>query len=360
MIIQDGTLVILIKDFFSKTGLHPGTYFLLKLGDHSLRFNRVKGELVYKINKEDCEKPLQMYMFRREGKPSDFTKGRRRKLIDQSSVKLFEQLESSRDETRIDWKGVRFCFTTVPIGFTMDIEFYPSGPVLPPKRNQFEQPKEVPSSLPVQHAERKPLPVVPKTEEKSSKKSKRAHFFPIHRHMSRKKSVKEKEDDIIYYRSEDVVKYQQGEAEPKPCQEPAYQHGDIGGEISTIPGKEPEDLYKFIKQNQYRPGLNDVLPVHTTPREFFKSPENRLKYDQDVGFHNFFPSNNVRLTGYLGRGKWHQNQVSCAFLSLYMMPTTNPLPAPPLPPKCPKNMLWEEYYLINKDQYIKDVLRDRC
>lgn len=363
---QQSTLVLLIKECRALKILHPGVYFVIKVGKKCIRFNNDNNELVFQLDEKGTLASLEMFMFQRR-KNSGLPAGRRRDLLDSTCAHLLKSACSKRTETCIEWKSYVVEFAAQSLSFVIDIEFYPYFPLLPLKNEQKSSqarnmvagkpPTGAKKQLPLQQASLQKIPE-PTNKEDHRKTRKRDRFRLRSLHnltkglatvdANRTEDETKNNSNIIFY---DLKNLKNSTGLPSD-----YQHGSSPSQTDLVRPMDGKELYTFVKKNQHKPATDEKLILDISPQAYFNSPENRMKYNQRLNFVSMFSSNNIKLTGYLGSGKWDKLELSDTFINWYLKPEVRPLNSPQLPPKCPVGMLWEEYYLINKDIYIHDVL----
>lgn len=350
MIKQDGILVILVNKFKTFASTHPGIYYIVKVGKECLRFNTLMGELAFQVEQKEGYLPIEIFMFQRRTRLSNSCIGRRRDLLDHVEESYFYRQPSKFNDSRVEWKSIEVNFPNQPVYFSIDVEFYPRVPILPlkdgkcnvriEKSDKIEPPNNFVNPS-------KPHAKIRKRDRMISTIN-QLNIDALKGNKSRAASF----EDTIYHDIKKVHNgdtllnnYEHGDGSTKP-----FFHEDVSGPIKST------EVYHMIKMNQHKV-TNEILQLDISPQQFFMDIENRLEHNQGMNFVNMFPTNNIRLTGYLGRGKWGTTMCSETMMNWYLQSGVDSLPPPPLPPKCPQRMLWEECYLIEKDLYISNVLR---
>lgn len=369
MISQNGTLVILPNKLNIGKRLQAGSYFMLKFGNSCVRFDSVKGPLEMKVSSEHWNQQMGFVLFRRRprlnGDPVGF---RRRDIIEQTSLSIKVRKPERIAEYCVTWKNIELDLPVQDIQLIFDLEFYPSdGPIKPLKKNQPYQlqANELKERRP-NIRQKSPEPVKHQTEPMNKVK-------PSHTILNRfKKGIKNlrhihstdrtdypaDESEVVY---DNVIEY--NKEEPQQVVMGNYVHGMNMPEIvdDSATNVDTMDVYSFIRRNKEisanRLSDDDTLVIGDTPRDLMKNKHARLSLGERVQFAQIFPSRNTRLTGYVGNGKWVIPEGN-EFRRQYYMLHGKALPAPQVPPKCPKGMLWEEYYLLDKDKYTNEVIRN--
>ncbi|QLG74187.1 hypothetical protein HG535_0G00710 [Zygotorulaspora mrakii] len=362
---QEGTLVILLKDYKCPAIPPTNVYFVLKFGKRCVRFNGHSGEMVLELDYSDLESPLEVFMFQRRNGKGISTATRRRQLVDKTSSFIFEFPYTTKTETLTEWQSFEVEFFNYQILLLFDIEFYPRSPMLPAKEgNQeadgltFEKKPNNMSTSSDQNGppQRKAQRNTPDSEKfKQNRSKKRNHFrIPLISNLVRDSSTRRTKENSDY---DGTIFYDLDVQSGVKASFNGYKHGSSINSQSLLSPMSSGELYKYIKVNQQKPVKDDQLTMDVSPQDYFKYTGNRLAHDQNLNFVNMFSSDNVRLTGYLGAGRWDKKVISEVFINWYLRCDTKPINSPQLPPKCPLGMLWEEYYLINREGYIHDVLR---
>lgn len=353
MIAQNGTLVILFKDFRSAASLKPGVYFGMKAGLNCIRFNQVSGEFVFPIGGDGTDANLEMFVFERRPRLKNSRLGRRRDLIDRCTDCYYKRPISKSSENCIEWKSVELKLTKAQIVFVVDIEFYPNVPVLPLKDGsnahstiQEDEPNDIHPDQDIRKPSLRKSDETPKVSVKLRKRDKIKYAISSFRKENRKDL--KVDADMVYYDLDSL-------SNPTSAPE-MYQHGNLLS-YEDLASAEADEFHDFMKLVRSESAEDEVLPVDVSPYTFFNEAANRLKYSERLNFMNAFSSGNIKLTSYLGGGNWSKSLLSRAVFDWYLQPGINSLSGPPVPPKCPKGMLWEEYYLLNHELYTKDVLR---
>ncbi|SCW03514.1 LAFE_0G12156g1_1 [Lachancea fermentati] len=353
MIEQKGNLVLLIRSIRNEDKLRLNQYFVLMQGKRALRFDISDGELAMKVDQEDCKCPTEIYVFQRNGIARG-QNARRRQLVDSYTSNVLETKATTNQSTILEWKGIQFNFLALDVSIIVDIEFYLSKPIPPPKQKRLRErplppvlPKPQVTSNPYQNKSQEQAKKAKDNSEATTadKSHSRVHFFP--RHWRKSKKTRPKEQNVIFYGENDLILYQKNISSSSSESPSSYEHGEITlhDEESQSSEQTPE-VYKFIKKNQYKPAFDEILDLNVTPRDYFSRIEQSEPKRVTPNVLHRFPPGNVRITGYIGCGKWSKGKLSMEALNWYLRPSVNPLPSPPLPPKCPVHMLWEEFYLI--------------
>lgn len=380
MIGQNGTLVILVRDFLAASELNPGVYFGFKVGNNCIRFNQLRDDLIFPVKRDESELPIEVFVMQRRPRLKNSIIGRRRDLLDHCKVHYTKQPVVKSDERCVEWKLVELKLTSAHMTFLVDIEFYPAVPQLPSKHNRMRtrsEPKEEISAPepkrdlsqpeakaqlqrhrsqpearvqpPKEQADGRANDKTTGTDKKPGSRRKRDKIKALivggpKDKASSRPSSKSADANVIYY---DLSTPKVGTASD------GYKHGESQPAALPIPLSSSETLVLSEKKPEIIE--DEVLSLDISPKDFFSDVGNRVKHDQGMNFTSMFSSQNTSLTGYLGKGKWCEPQAVDNLL--YLQPGVKPLPGPPLPPKCPQGMLWEEYYLLNHELYSKTVLR---
>lgn len=341
--------MILVSNFKTFESTHPGVYFIIKVGEKCVRFSTLKKEVAFQIERKDAHVPIEMFMFQRRIRSSNSCIGRRRDLLDHVEESYFTRQFSTFNDSCVEWKSIELKFPNQPVSFTVDVEFYPRVPILPFKGDRcnitFSKSEET-----------KPTTNLVTSARPHAKIRKRDRMISginqLSIRLNSNKSSAASSGDTIYYDIGTVRNgntllndYEHGNGRTKPLLPE-----DFSAPINS------NEVYDMIKTNQHKV-TNETLQLDISPHQFFMDFENRLEHNQGMNFVNMFATNNIRLTGYLGRGKWSTPMCSEPLMNWYLQSRVESLPPPPLPPKCPQDMLWEECYLIDKDLYISNVLR---
>lgn len=364
---MDGTLVVLIRDFQSNFILRPGVYFAIKVGLNCVRFNQIHGEITLDVGGQGTDPTLEMFVFERRPRLKNSTVGRRRDLLDRGRERYYKRPVSQSGEFRVEWKSIEVKLPRTRMTFIMDIEFYPRVPILPHKNvsnmdisSQKDRQDQRVKSEERDGKQRTTLNDVKgqtvcenqrhrkETPRETDKVRKRDRIKSALAGFKKENKEQMNDGNTIYY---DLSE------RPHPLgSRYTYQHGDsLSLQKLEVPSNVMEnDIGELVRPEGSE---QDTLPVDVTPQAFFNDASNRLKFSERLNFLNAFSSDNTRLTSYLGNGKWSTPLLSDAGLTWYLQPGVEALPNPALPPKCPKGMLWEEYYLLNQELYTRDVLR---
>lgn len=354
MIRQDGKLIILPSKITVGKQLEVGTYFMLKLGQNAIRFNSIRGNLELNVRAADWDTNMEFIIFRRRPRlKNDLLGCRRRDVLDQDFININKLRPKALREYYVVWKSVELNSLAKDVQFIVDIEFFPSsGPIIPLKSPQSPSEKsspviktKLPKQLP-QSPESKPA-TTPRDQESSPK------FFPrLRRHSrhQRRNDLNIDSDDIVY---DNVIIY---DGKEKAVVAGNYTHGLKSYEAES---SDTSGVYSFIEQNKekIRNYDYDTLVIKETPKDLLNNEYAHLQLGDKLMFIHSFPSANVKLTGYLGNGRWSVPETNETRRQLYVLQQPT-LPPPRVPPKCPKGMLWEEYYLLNKEKYIREVMRN--
>lgn len=360
MVHQDGYLVIIIRDHSKLCRLQPGTYFVIKLGNRVLRCDLSSNELVMNITKDEYDQRVNFIVFQRiKRKLNDPVGSRKRKLLDQVESDILNSNALIATNTRLEWRNKEIYFNTINIRLIVDFEFYSKFPIIPSKNMNLNV---------YSHLNTSKWNNLKKTSSNNLRytktfdntfnldtKVKKIYSHGDNENMNKHKKASVIDSETIIFDNNNTLIYKTDNL-MKPCFR-GYQHGysdDQSREFEKAQYLESE-LYKFIKLNQYKKDYSDVLPIEMTPAIFFQNELNKFKFNQHIRF-NVFTAENIKLTGYIGHGEWIRPDLSDNLLHLYIISDIT-FSGPPLPPKCPINMLWEEYYLINKNRYAKDVTR---
>lgn len=372
MVEQHGTLVVLVRDFRTEVDLNLGQYFALKVGDNCIRFNQVQGELMFPIDVGESSLPIELILFQRRPQLKNSVEGRRRDLVDRCEVFYNRFPVSKSEDSYLEWRSIHLRLRKSKMTFVIDVEFYPAVPFLPSKDDETtssscDSEQTVPElELEEDRAQGKKLPSVPPKDQANGEDKNRSNGHEGKKLLKRKRDkfkalligssrerVKERtsssvvNSNTIYYDLQSSQKVDSGCA--------SYRHGEssLAQPQTSLRTKEISNLFdKDLEAHG-----DEVLPLDVSPREFFNDVGNRVKHNQGMNFTNVFSSHNVRLTNYIGKGRWGEPVLSQSLLNWYLQPGVNPVPGPPLPPKCPRGMLWEEFYLLNHELYSQTVLR---
>ncbi|QLQ79639.1 hypothetical protein HG537_0C02860 [Torulaspora globosa] len=352
---QYGTLVILIRDFRANVELNSGLYFGLLVGNKCIRFNQIGDELEFPIEGNESELAIELFVIQRRPRSKSSVIGRRRDLVDRCTVYCKKLSATKSDGLCFEWKSVELNLVKASMAFLVDIEFYPAVPELPPrdsrvrtKRVNVDPKRKAESSvtssslMEVAYAGSKASRASKKTGSGKRNKIKALLAGTSKGHSSNPTSLKNVNADIIYYDLSTNAKNCDGD----------YKHGE-SHQIRHHIALDDAKFYELTGS----PTDDETLPLEISPSEFFSDIGNRIKHDQGMDFSQLFSSHNRLVTSYLGRGKWGEPLLSDSLRTWYLQPTVKPLASPPLPPKCPQGMLWEEYYLLNRGLYTKNVLR---
>lgn len=363
---QNGMLIILIRNFRSAVALNPGLYFAIKVGLNCIRFSQVSGELVFPIEKHEKDAFIELFVFQRRPRLQNMSMGRRRDLIDRCEERYYQRPAFRSSEVCIEWRSIELKLSQAKVSFLIDIEFYPKVPVVPtkdsyPKLNDAQEEVEHESIQAVQKADQ-PIPNDLNTTTKESGKLRKLDkirsaitTFRKQRPLQTPGKQQGKQEREHLMQADDNTVFYDLNSMPhnaSPCDK--YQHGDLIKLAASHKIDKPKDFNELIRDES---SGYDSLPIDVSPRTFFNDAGNRLVHSERLNFMHPISSENVKLTSYLGGGKWDQPSLSRAALNWYLQPAVKSLPGPVLQPKCPKGMLWEEYYLTSRELYIKDVLK---
>ncbi|QLL32764.1 hypothetical protein HG536_0D02860 [Torulaspora globosa] len=363
-----GTLVILIRDFRANAELNPGLYFGLVVGNTCIRFNQIRDVLEFPIEGNESDFPIDLFLIQRRPRSKSSVTGRRRDLVDRCIVYYRKLPAMKSDGLCFEWKSVELKLAKASMTFLVDIELYPAAPELPPRDNGMgsgciSEQVNIDSKRKVNEVERSATSSFLKevTDATTSNKVSRASKKTGSRKRDKIKalipgtskgrasnpaSLKNTDANVIYY---DLSTQNAGSC----CSD--YRHGE-SQPISFRMVLGDARLYE-LTDKKAETAEDEALPLELSPMEFFSDIGNRIKHDQGMNFSHVFSSHNRLVTSYLGRGKWGEPLLSDSLLNWYLQPSVKPLTGPPLPPKCPRGMLWEEYYLLNRGLYSKTVLR---
>lgn len=347
MISQDGKLVLILKGHRGKDDFGVGTYFLVRQFKEVLRFDSTEGILEMNVMAEDWNKTLDIAMFKRRGRTKNDLRGtRRRDLIDITSISLTKLEPNEVMNNEVRWTNLEANLLVAGITIYLDIEFYALSAPLKPWRVKTQVNQQLAS---YGHHGKKITKEIQQTtrdlKDKSKIKRGLQGLLPI---WNSKRGIRKVDltgsDDVIY---DHVIRF--GEAKSKGGSR-EYIHAT---ETVNLPSIDTNSVYEFIRKNKEMKYDDDTLPIENEPRNILKDATTRLVLGEKLSF-STFPSTNVRFTGYIGNGKWCKPQVGFFNRAAYIFSRPS-LPPPTLPPKCPKGMLWEEYYILEKDKYIRDI-----
>lgn len=264
MIAQNGTLVILFKDFRSAASLKPGVYFGMKAGLNCIRFNQVSGEFVFPIGGDGTDANLEMFVFERRPRLKNSSLGRRRDLIDRCTECYYKRPISKSSENCIEWKSVELQLTKAQIVFVVDIEFYPNVPMLPLKEDsnmhRIIQEDEYNDTHPDQDTRRPSLCKLDENPKLSVKLRKRDKIKSAISSF-RKDNRKDLKSDVgmVYYDLDSLS---------NPTSAPdIYQHGNLLSHEYLAPA-EAEESHDFMKLVRSESAEDEVLPIDVSPHTF--------------------------------------------------------------------------------------------
>lgn len=397
--VQSGTLIFEIKNFNRHSGSENGYYFIVRSDNDCLRFSEEEKELILSLNKSENDDKnvlsLQLYVFQRfpPKNKSDTIKyqGRRRRLIDYTELSLNDIPVSTFRESYIDWENVVIKFDKIGISCRFDVEYYPSTPIVPDRdrdnpyflvvkkqikpptlqrRKATEQQQQLKSST-----RSKQIRMIQNT--KSRKFNKFKQFSEMISHVTKPKLTHRVEnsgtDTDIWINLDE--KTNQGEAEIN-MDILDYKHGSNSIVLFDL---ERDDLTmdesviynavskkeKYYEENERhnldtRIEKDEILSLENIPSIFFGNMGNKLNYNEQLDFTSIFTPMNVKVTGYIGNGKWENTELYESLMNWYLQRHIKSLDGPKLPPKyCPRNILWEEYYLMEKDVFQKQYFNVR-
>lgn len=322
---------------------------MIKLGDHAIRFNSLKGPFEFDMDSMDWSNELQLIMFgRRPRQKYDTVGSRRRDLIDRNGIMLNQLKPATTNQYCISWRDVRINLTAKDVSIVMEIEFYPTkGPVKPLKLSEASKSLVTPDPTYENSASLKEVEI---SKPRNDYHKPEFKFFPRFRRSSKHAKRLEILDGDIFY--DNAIKYNGNKLLIASEQ---YIHGEISTGTFTI--DDSDDVYDFIKKNKSKSRYDDeTLVINNTPKSIMKEDYIRLQLGEKLTFMHSFPSSNVKMTGYLGNGKWCKPQTNEIRRQIYLLSQPS-IPPPKLPPKCPKGLLWEEHYLLDKETYIKEIMR---
>ncbi|CDO92021.1 unnamed protein product [Kluyveromyces dobzhanskii CBS 2104] len=359
MIRQDGQLVILPSKLAIGSKLDAGSYFMLKLGQNAIRFNSTRGSLEFTVSASDWDNDLEFILFKRRPRSKNDLRGcRRRDVLDRYSININTTKPKELNQYYVGWKQVELNSSVKHVQFIVDIEFFPSsGPIIPLKSlhssHKEDSVKEVTVKNKPELQKQKRLPISNEKKGDSNQNPEpNVKFFPRFRRHSRhlkKHSPEASNEDISF---DNVIEY---DGKENVVTAGNYRHGFKIYEESV---SDTSDVYSFIDKNKekIRNYDHDTLVINETPKDILKDELVRFRLGDKLMFMHSFPTANVKLTGYLGNGRWSIPETSATRRQIYLLQQPS-LPPPRLPPKCPKGMMWEEYYLLNKGKYIDEVIR---
>ncbi|CCF60296.1 hypothetical protein KAFR_0J02320 [Kazachstania africana CBS 2517] len=311
---KDGTLLISVKNVRGIENLKPGQYVVLKIGDEvCLRFTGVSAgdefsvaiDFNYHGTMNLDGTILELFLFER----SKFLQsGRRsRHLLESCCYNLDENLIDASDDYSETWKDVILEFNSqIHLKYQVDLKFSSITPFLPLKPKNKRILKYKTQQL---NGGRNSDVFV---ENISTKK----HFKF---HSIRERLFHRGAQDVHEDPSDDAIIYDLDEMPNVTC-DPDY----------------------YVEE--YKHGITDI--GEQQPTVVIKEEDTRLLREQ-----RYFPTNNINMTGYIGKGKWLKDSktLSESMENWYLQPHIMSVLGPKLPPKrCPRDMLWEEYYLISK------------
>lgn len=180
--------------------------------------------------------------------------------------------------------------------------------------------------------------------------------------LHKRQNSLESENEIVSVVNLDIDNYAVSIVPSRQIQSDIYSHGRTSSVASDTFSMTTmhSDLYSNItvdstSNNQY---YAEVVHHHSKHGTVAASqelqalsneypPQPSLPINKPAHFTNFDPDN-VKVTGYTGRGTWIQSSINKSLYLWYLQPHIPSLEKPALPPKhCPPNILWEEYYLIS-------------
>lgn len=359
---QYGVLVILIRDFRANAELNPALYFGLVVGNQCVRFNQIRDGLQFVVEGNESEFPIELFLMQRRPRLKNSVIGRRRDLVDRCTVYCKKLSATKSDGLSFEWKSVELKLTKASMTFLVDIELYPAVPELPPKGNEVESEQvDVEPKRKLNQVGNLATTSSSKEETYAATNSKvsRASKTTIFRKRDKIKAtlagtLKGHGSSTASLKNADVIYYDLSSQNGGSCNGD-YEHGKPHL-ISHRILRNDVKLYELTGKKAAT-AEDDILPLDLAPREFFSDIGNRIKHDQGMNFTHVFSSHNRLVTSYLGSGKWGEPLLPDSLLNWYLQPSVKPLKSPPLPPKCPRGMLWEEYYLLHRGLYTKTVLR---
>ncbi|EDO16257.1 hypothetical protein Kpol_505p34 [Vanderwaltozyma polyspora DSM 70294] len=361
---QNGTLIIPIKSISGYKPLIQQLYFIVRIGDRCSRFHVTDKYLELNISEAEYNRELDWFVFKRVRKigKANQVLGIRRELLGRVSFNVSDHVPAVETDTRIEWNSLSIKFHELGIGIGFDLEFYPNEPIVPLKIINTNIKPKVSHNKKIQQAQK----VVISSEVKLKQNSNNP-FRRIKNKLNYCKNSGQSQLNKIHDPYQEEILIQVGEVSSNRSSSSnysegfgTYTHGPVEMPLTPVTSVNSSEIASYIKQNIRSAKQDDVeskLSLDVQPMEFFKSGINRLQYSQRMKFQNNFSSMNVKITGYIGNGKWIDEVMSLPISYWYLQNHVESLPGPMLPPKCPVNMLWEEYYIIDKEKYIQEVIR---
>ncbi|SMN18380.1 similar to Torulaspora delbrueckii TDEL_0B04870 hypothetical protein [Maudiozyma saulgeensis] len=380
---KNDIVILNINNFDKRFTPRDGYYYIIGIGKNYQRFdstvNQVLLELKFKPFTDMKNTSIDLYMFKRNPRSISNTKKeiyqcRTRSYIDYYSLKLREIKCSTLRETYADWDNINITYPRSKSFLQISIEYYPSTPIIPtirkvPINSQFDkkintmkEDKDIvigPLIMQKYHGKRKDYNVE-YSHTKNIKQVGKLLKNIFKDHSFNNNGIPDYEEDIFLDIDNPATSI-----ESQSIYSNSMDQDTLGHSLDT----ENELTLNIAKNNTYQHNtiihsftfeskdgdkpVSDILPLEVSVPIFLNNFSNRLQYNECIDWTNIFEPMNVRVTGYLGNGKWENKELAGSLLTWYLQPHVQSLVPPKLPPKlCPKNILWEEYYLIDKQELI--------
>ncbi|CCE63680.1 hypothetical protein TPHA_0F01980 [Tetrapisispora phaffii CBS 4417] len=359
MIHQDGTLIIIIKNKLCHRELfNGGYYFVFKIGNKCVRFHTPDGTFKFFITKEEYNKTIDLFIFKRERirkrSPGDNKPltgvNMIRQMVSRDTIDFLKLRPTLKVATRIEWNSIEVDFINGEVALLLDIEFYPTLPLLPGKIREAHALSEGESSLkpPLPSRYKKPLVNYTHVPEHRRSSSKPLNYVRSAFSLSHSLNKKEQKRYQLHNAGSTIMlETKENYSISDMKSDAGYIHGDSTFKSNTT-DVNPVLIANYIRKNVQPHKNPDKLSLYTTPREYLQSEYNRLLHNESIDFSHPFSIDNIRVTGYVGNGRWCDSALNDSSQYYYLMKYVTAFPSPRLPPKCPINMLLEEYYLIDK------------
>ncbi|CAB4252296.1 similar to Torulaspora delbrueckii TDEL_0B04870 hypothetical protein [Maudiozyma barnettii] len=378
---KNGIVIFNINTFGKWCTPSNGYYFIVGIGKNFQRFDssikQVLLELEFQPFKDFNNTSIDIYLFKRNLRSIKKNKknayqGRTRSFIDNHTIRLRDVKASTIRETYVDWDNLNIVFPRSKLFFQISVEYYPSTPIVPIKADNaldLYWNKEHVSNKEHKDAVTKPLII-------QNCKEKQKDFIITYSHTGKFKKIgnlfktlfkgQECDNNGIPQFYEDTyldidnpnINMESQSVFSTALNQNTSNHS-FCTEIDFPLDDKKYDDYQFnyeipsITNEKDCKQKGDILPLGTAVPIFLNYLSNRVLYNEHINWTTIFEPMNVKVTGYLGNGKWTNSELSESLLSWYLQPHVKSLVLPRLPPKlCPRNILWEEYYLIDKQELI--------